>query len=200
MVSATCPSPNDPLWNGSVPRYFRGTFHSILFQNFPVQPLPRQTIPTIFPSPRIFLIVQWYTNAKGHWCRPCSHHPRFFYFFNPDYVRQPKGILDSNQGEMYVIISEQLAPAHSWTRSLLELHVHHCLGEPHHLLFPRLRGFLLLIATWRSRMVCLSLSAGIPGLELPEHKGLILSPNIQPLFGLFSSLLESRSMFSSLIF
>jgi hypothetical protein len=99
MVSATCPSPNDPLWNGSVPRYFRGTFHSILFQNFPVQPLPRQTIPTIFPSPRIFLIVQWYTNAKGHWCRPCSHHPRFFYFFNPDYVRQPKGILDSNQGE-----------------------------------------------------------------------------------------------------
>ena len=34
-------------------------------------------------------------------------------------------------------------------------------------------------------MVCLSLSAGIPGLELPEHEGLILSPNVQPLFGLF---------------
>jgi hypothetical protein len=48
-------------------------------------------------------------------------------------------------------------------------------------------------------MVCLSLSAGIPGLELPEHEGLILSPNVQPLFGLFSSLLESRSMFSSSI-
>jgi hypothetical protein len=49
--------------------------------------------------------------------------------------------------------------------------------------------------------VCLSLSAGIPGLELPEifHEGLILSPNVQPLFGLFSSLLESRSMFSSSI-
>ena len=62
-----------------------------------------------------------------------------------------------------------------------------------------LRGFPLLIATWRSRMVCLSLSAGIPGLELPEHEGLILSPNVQPLFGLFSSLLESRSMFSSSI-
>ena len=27
MVSAACPSPNDPLGNGSVPRYFRGTFH-----------------------------------------------------------------------------------------------------------------------------------------------------------------------------
>jgi hypothetical protein len=39
----------------------------------------------------------------------------------------------------------------------------------------------------------MSLSAGIPGLELPEtfHEGLILSPNIQPLFGLFSSLLFS---------
>ncbi len=34
------------------------------------------------------------------------------------------------------------------------------------------------IATWRSRMVCLSLSAGIPGLELPDTfmKGLLLSP------------------------
>ena len=41
-------------------------------------------------------------------------------------------------------------------------------------------------------MVCLSLSAGIPGLELPEHEGLILSPNVQPLFGLFSSLLFSN--------
>jgi hypothetical protein len=41
-------------------------------------------------------------------------------------------------------------------------------------------------------MVCLSLSAGIPGLELPEHEGLILSPHVQPLFGLFSSLLFSN--------
>jgi hypothetical protein len=55
-------------------------------------------------------------------------------------------------------------------------------------------------------MVCLSLSAGIPGLEIPEtfYVGLILSPNVQPLFGLFSSLLfssllESCSMFSSSI-
>ncbi len=58
-----------------------------------------------------------------------------------------------------------------------------------------------LIATWRSRMVCLSFSAGIPGLEFTEtfHEGLILSPNIQPLSGLFSSLLKSCSMFSSSI-
>jgi hypothetical protein len=41
-------------------------------------------------------------------------------------------------------------------------------------------------------MVCLSLSAGIPGLELPEHEGLILSPHVQPLFGLCSSLLFSN--------
>ena len=27
MVSATCPSPNDPLGNGSVPQYFSGIFH-----------------------------------------------------------------------------------------------------------------------------------------------------------------------------
>ena len=103
-----------------------------------------------------------------------------------------KGSWIQTKVNMYVIISEQLSPAHSWTRSLLELHVHHCLGEPHHLLFPRLRGFPLLIATWRSRMVCLSLSAGIPGLELPEHEGLILSPHVQPLFRLFSSLLFSN--------
>ncbi len=47
-------------------------------------------------------------------------------------------------------------------------------------------------------MVCLSLSAGIPGLELPDMfvRGLLLSPNVQP-SGLFSSLCESRSMFSS---
>jgi hypothetical protein len=40
----------------------------------------------------------------------------------------------------------------------------------------------LLIATWRSRMVCVSLSAGIPGLELLETfmRGLLLSPNVQP--------------------
>ena len=30
MVSAACPSPNDPLGNGSVPQYFRGTFHSYM--------------------------------------------------------------------------------------------------------------------------------------------------------------------------
>ncbi len=32
MVSAACPSPNDPLGNGSVPQYFsfRGTFHSCM--------------------------------------------------------------------------------------------------------------------------------------------------------------------------
>ena len=139
--------------------------------------------------------------AKGHWCRPCSHHPRIFLFFQLRLCRAAKRDLGfTNQVEyVYVIISEQLAPAQSWTRCLLELHVHHCLSEPHHLLFPRLRGFPLLIATWRSQMVCLSLSAGIPGLELPEHEGLILSPHVQPLFGLFSSLLESRSMFSSSI-
>ena len=58
-----------------------------------------------------------------------------------------------------------------------------------------------LIATWRSRMVCLSLSAGIPGLELPEmfHEGSTSHQNVQPLSGLFSSLLEARSMFSSSI-
>ena len=166
---------------------------------------PRWSIPIISPSPIIFLITQCYTNGKRSRQKvttgiiPAAITPDIYIFFNPhDYVGQPKG--SQTKVNMYVIISEQLAPAHSWTRSLLELHVHHCLGEPHHLLFPRLRGFLLLIATWRSRMVCLSLSAGIPGLELPEHKGLILSPNVQPLFGLFSSLLESRSMFSSLIF
>jgi hypothetical protein len=38
-------------------------------------------------------------------------------------------------------------------------------------------------------MVCLSLSAGIPDLELTEHEGLILSPNVQPLCGLFFSFL-----------
>jgi hypothetical protein len=30
MVSAACPSPNDPLGNGSVPLYFRGPFHSCM--------------------------------------------------------------------------------------------------------------------------------------------------------------------------
>ncbi len=135
--------------------------------------------------------------AKGHWCRPCSHHPRIFLFFQLRLCRAAKRELGFKPRK--IVISEQLAPAHSWTRSLLELHVHHCLGEPHRILFPRLRGFLLLIATWRSRMVCLSLSAGIPGLELPEtfHEDLILSPNVQPRFGLFSSLLESHSMFSN---
>ena len=127
-------------------------------------------------------------------------HPQYF-FSTPTMSGSQKGSWIQTKVNMYVIISEQLAPAHSWTRCLLELHVHHCLGEPHHLLFPRLRGFPLLIATWRSQMVCMSLSAGIPGLELPEtfHEGLILSPNVQPLFGLFSSLLESSSMFSSSI-
>ena len=152
--------------------------------------------------------------TKGHRYRPCNHHPpelppNFFFnladlqmepiFFQPA-AKRDLGF--TNQVEyVYVIISEQLAPAQSWTRCLLELHVHHCLGEPHHLLFPRLRGFPLLIATWRSRMVCLSLSAGIPGLELPEmfHEGSTSHQNVQPLSGLFSSLLEARSMFSSSI-
>ena len=30
MVSVACPSPNDPLGNESLPRYFRGTFHSCM--------------------------------------------------------------------------------------------------------------------------------------------------------------------------
>jgi hypothetical protein len=30
MVFAACPSPNDPLGNGSVPRYFKVTFHSCM--------------------------------------------------------------------------------------------------------------------------------------------------------------------------
>jgi len=30
MVSAACPSPNDPLGNGSLPRYFGGTFQSCM--------------------------------------------------------------------------------------------------------------------------------------------------------------------------
>ena len=127
------------------------------------------------------MIYQWQTVIG---IVPAAITPDFL-IFSTLTCRVAKRDLGFNQGDIYFIISEQLAPAHSWTRSLLELHVHHCLGEPHHLLFPRLRGFLLLIATWRSRMVCLSLSTGIPGLELPEHEGLILSPNVQPLFGLF---------------
>ena len=117
----------------------------------------------------------------------------YIYIQPPNYVRQPKGILDSQtKVNMYVIISEQLAPTQSWTRCLLELHVHHCLGEPHHLLFPRLRGFRLLIATWRSQMVCLSLSGGIPGLELPVtlHEGSTSHQTFSPFWG--SSLLFSN--------
>jgi hypothetical protein len=30
---------------------------------------------------------------------PAAITPDIYIFFNPDYVRQPKGILDSNQGE-----------------------------------------------------------------------------------------------------
>jgi hypothetical protein len=47
---------------------------------------------------------------------------------------------------------------------------------------PELKRVPLSIATWRSQMVCLSLPAGIPGLELPENlvRGLLLSPNVQP--------------------
>jgi len=30
MMSAACPSPNGQLGNGSMPRYFRGTFHSCM--------------------------------------------------------------------------------------------------------------------------------------------------------------------------
>jgi hypothetical protein len=132
---------------------------------------------------------------------PAAITPDFFIFSTPTMSGSQKGSWIQTKVNMYVIISEQLAPEHPWTRSLLELHVHHCLAEPRRIFFPCLRGFPLLIATWRSRMVCLSLSAGIPGLELPEtfHEGLILSPNVQPRFGLFTSLLESHSMFSSSI-
>ena len=87
--------------------------------------------------------------AKGHWYRSCSHHPRFV-FSTPTMSGSQKGSWIQIKVNMYVIISEQLDPAHSWTRCLLELHVHHCLGEPRHLLFPRLGGFPLLIGTWRS--------------------------------------------------
>ena len=87
--------------------------------------------------------------TKGHWYCPCSHHPRYF-SSTPTMSGSQKGSWIQTKVNMYVIISEQLAPAQSWTRCLLELHVHHCLGEPHHLLFPRLSGCPLLIATWRS--------------------------------------------------
>ncbi len=43
-------------------------------------------------------------------------------------------------------------------------------------------------------MVCLSLSAVIPGLELTENEGLVFSPNVQPLFGLFSSLNQAQCL------
>jgi hypothetical protein len=43
------------------------------------------------------MIYQW---QKVIVIVPAAITPEFyFYFFNPDYVRQPKGILDSNQGE-----------------------------------------------------------------------------------------------------
>jgi hypothetical protein len=105
----------------------------------------------------------------------------------------------SHGGVLSILLALQIWPSshktHCWLYYLATLSLHKNIPPP-----PTLRGFLLLIATWRSRMVCLSLSAGIPGLELPEHEGLILSPqHVQPLFGLFSSLLESRSMFSSSI-
>jgi hypothetical protein len=169
---------------------------------------PRWSIPIISPSPIIFLITQCYTNGKRSRQKvttgiiPAAITPDIYIFFNPhDYVGQPKG--SQTKVNMYVIISEQLAPAHSCTRCHLELHVHHCLGEPHHLLFPRLRGFLLLLATWRSRMVCLSLSAVIPGLELPKtfhERASPLTKHSAPFWALlFSSLLKSRSMFSSSI-
>jgi hypothetical protein len=48
---------------------------------------------------------------------------------------------------------------------------------------PRISATLKRVpAMWRSQMVCLSLSAGISGLELPETfvRGLLLSPNVQP--------------------
>ena len=81
---------------------------------------------------------------------PAAITPDIYIFFNPDYVRQPKGILDSNQGEYVCHHLRANSPSAFLVKKLLELHMHHCLGEPHHLLFPRLRGFLLLIATWRS--------------------------------------------------
>ena len=89
------------------------------------------------------MIYQW---QKVIGIVPAAITPGFF-FSSHDFVGH------------VILISGQLAPAHSWARCLLELHVHHCLGDPHHLLFPCIRGFPLLIATWRSQMVCLSLSA-----------------------------------------
>jgi hypothetical protein len=42
------------------------------------------------------MIYQW---QKVIGIVPAAITPDFFIFFNPDYGRQPKGILDSNQGE-----------------------------------------------------------------------------------------------------
>ncbi len=61
---------------------------------------------------------------------------------------------------------------------------------------PPFKRVPLSIATWRSWMVCLSLSARIPGLELPDT--FLSLTNVQP-SGLFSSLCKSCSMFSSSI-
>ena len=137
------------------------------------------------------MIYQW---QKVIGIVPAAITPDFFIFFNPDYGRQPKGILDSNQGEYVCHHLRATSPSafldkkpSGTPRASLSRWTSSSFVSP------------LKIATLRSRMVCLSLSAGIPGLELPEHEGLILSPNVQPLFGLFSSLLESRSMFSSSI-
>jgi hypothetical protein len=47
MVSAACPSPNDPLANGSMPRYFRGTFPSCM-----------GTMPMLFTWQRLLVWTQ----------------------------------------------------------------------------------------------------------------------------------------------
>ena len=79
-----------------------------------LQPSPPRTTPQIF-----------FFNLADLQMEP------IFFFFQPA-AKRDLGF--TNQVEyVYVIISEQLAPAQSWTRCLLELHVHHCLGEPHHL-------------------------------------------------------------------
>jgi hypothetical protein len=89
----------------------------------------------------------------------------------------------------------------AWMPSLERMAIELELNQQHNDMNSRLlKRVPLSIATWRSRMVCLSLSARIPGLELPDMfvRGLLLSPNIQP-SGLFSSLSKSCSVFSSSI-
>jgi len=67
MVSANCPSPNGPLGNGIMPRYFKGTFHSCM-----------GTMPMLFKWQRLLVWTQQETTItldnRGFvsWCAP--HH------------------------------------------------------------------------------------------------------------------------------